>query len=146
MPLVLFPPAWTIKQYKLTEHALDGYVHLEMRRAVWGLLQAGILADKRLQWKLAPFGYYKCTNTPRLWYHTSRPISFTLAVDDFGVEFVGKEHADHLIDSIKHTYNKLIEDWTGSLYCGIMLDWDCSEALVLTHEGLPAVLTTGSPA
>ena len=37
---------------------------------------------------------------------------------------MGKEHADHLIASIKSTYKKLTEDWTGSLYCGITLDWD----------------------
>jgi hypothetical protein len=123
MPLALFP-AWIVEQYNLKELALNGYVHLEMRRAVWGLPQAGILANKRLRRKLAPFGYYKCVNTPGLWYHVSRPISFTLVVDDFGVKFVGKEHADHLIASIKSTYNKLTEDWTGSLYCGITLDWD----------------------
>jgi hypothetical protein len=63
-------------------------------------------------------------NTPGQWYHVSRPISFTLVIDDFGVKFVGKEHVDHLIASIKSTYKKLTEDWTGSLYCGITLDWD----------------------
>jgi hypothetical protein len=123
MPLALFP-TWIVEQYNLKELALNGYVHLEMRRAVWGLPQAGILANKRLRRKLAPFGYYECVNTPGLWYHVSRPISFTLVVDDFGVKFVGKEHADHLIASIKSTYKKLTEDWTGSLYCGISLDWD----------------------
>ena len=117
-------PTWIVEQYNLKELALNGYVHLEMRRAVWGLPQAGILANKRLRRKLAPFGYYECVNTPGLWYHVSRPISFTLVVDDFGVKFVGKEHADHLIASIKSTYKKLTEDWTGSLYCGISLDWD----------------------
>ena len=81
-----------------------------------GLPQAGILANKRLKRKLAPFGYYECVNMPGLWYHVSHPISFTLVVDDFGVKFVGKEHADHLIISIKSTYKKLTEDWTGPLY------------------------------
>ncbi len=123
MPLALFP-AWIIEQYNLKELALNGYVHLKIRRAVWGLPQVGILANKRLRRKLAPFGYYKCVNTPGLWYHVSRPISFTLVVDDFGVKYVGKDHADHLIASIKCTYKKLTEDWTGSLYCGILLDWD----------------------
>ena len=123
MPLALFP-AWTVQQYNLTKHALNGYVHIEMRKAVWGLPQAGILANKRLRWKLAPFGYYECENTPGLWYHVARPISFTLVVDDFGVKFVGKEHAEHLIASLKSTYQKLTEDWSGSLYCGITLDWD----------------------
>jgi len=55
IPLALFL-AWTIEQYNLKELALNGYVHLEMRRAVWGLPQAGILANKRLRRKLAPFG------------------------------------------------------------------------------------------
>ncbi len=109
----------------MKELALNRYVHLEMRRAVWGLPQAGVLANKRLRRKLSPFRYYECVNTPGLWYHVSRPISFTLVVDDFGVKFVGKEHTDCLIASIKSTYNKLTEDsWTGSLYCGITLDWD----------------------
>jgi hypothetical protein len=52
------------------------------------------------------------------------PISFTLVIDDFGIKYVGKEHVDHLIASIKSTYKKLTEDWMGSLYCGIMLEWD----------------------
>jgi hypothetical protein len=122
-PLTLFP-IWIIEQYDLKKHALNGFVHLEMRRAVWGLPQAGILANKRLRRKLAPFVYYKCVNTPGLWYHVLRPISFTLVLDDFGVKYVGKEHADHLIASIKSTYKKLTEDWMGSLYCRIRLEWD----------------------
>jgi hypothetical protein len=109
IPLALFP-IWIIEQYDLKKHALKGFVHLEMRRAVWGLPQAGILANKRLRWKLAPFGYYECKNTPGLLYHISRPISFTLIIDDFGIKYVGREHADHLITSIKSTYKKLTED------------------------------------
>jgi hypothetical protein len=122
IPLELFP-SWTVEQYNLNKHAYKGFVYIEMRRAVWGLPQAGILANKRLRRKLAPFGYFECVNTPGLWYHETRPISFTLVVDDFGVKYVGKEHADHLIESIKKTYT-LTEDWSGDLYCGISLKWD----------------------
>jgi hypothetical protein len=89
-----------------------------MRCAVWGLPQAGILAHKFLHQCLLPHGYYKCNNTPSLWKHETRPIAFTLVVDNFGVKYVGKEHADHLIQCIKETY-ELTEDWTGDLYCGI---------------------------
>ena len=90
---------------------------------MWGLPQAGILANKCLQRKLAPFGYSKCVNTPGLWKHETRPISFTLVVDDFGVKYVSKNDVNHLIDSIKLTHT-LAEDWTGNLYCGITLKWD----------------------
>jgi hypothetical protein len=52
------------------------------------------------------------------------PISFTLVIDDFGIKYVEKEHGVHLIASIKSTYKKLTEDWLGSLYYGITLEWD----------------------
>jgi hypothetical protein len=122
IPLALFP-AWTIEQYNLNTMVLDGWVYIEMRRAVWGLPQAGILANKRLRSKLAPFGYYESVNTPGLWHHELQPLTFTLVVDDFGVKFVNKEDANHLISSISTTY-KLTKDWTGNLCCGIMLKWD----------------------
>jgi hypothetical protein len=92
-----------------------------MRRAVWGLPQAGILANKLLHQCLLPHGYYKCNNAPGLWKHKARPIAFMLVINDFGVKYVGKEHADHLIQCIKEIY-ELTEDWTGDVYCGIKLN------------------------
>jgi hypothetical protein len=100
IPLTLFPE-WIVEQYNLTQHALHGFVNLEMRRAEWGLPQAGMLANKCLRQKLAPFGYYKSTNTPGLWLHNTQPISFTLVVDDFGVKYVNSDNVQHLIASIK---------------------------------------------
>jgi hypothetical protein len=76
-----------------------------------------------LQKHLAPHGYYECKNTPGLWTHTTRPISFTLVVDYFGVKYEHKEDIDHLIAAIKTKY-KLTEDWSGNLYCGIKLNLD----------------------
>jgi hypothetical protein len=104
IPLALFP-RWIVEQYDLlSKHQLDGWVHLEMRWVVWGLPQAEILANKKLKRKLALFGYRKCINTPGLWKHESRPLTFTLVVDDFGVKYEIKEDAEHLIASIKATY------------------------------------------
>ena len=122
IPMSIFP-AWTKEQYNLDKHAKNGFVYIEMRRAVWGLPQAGILANKLLRKRLLPHGYYECKHTPGLWRHLTRPISFTLVVDDFGVKYVGREHVDHLIKCIKEKY-ELTEDWSGDLYCGIKLHWD----------------------
>jgi hypothetical protein len=66
-----------------------------MRRAVWGLLWAGVLANKCLHRKLDPFGYNESVTTPGLWRHESQPLTFTLVVDNFGVKFVNKEKVDH---------------------------------------------------
>eukprot|EP00804_Cyclotella_cryptica_P025743 CCRYP_002937-RA/>CCRYP_002937-RA protein AED:0.42 eAED:0.42 QI:0/-1/0/1/-1/1/1/0/159 len=48
---------------------------------------------------------------------------FTLIVDDFVIEYVGKQHAFHLRDTIKVHYN-VTENWQGSLYSGINLKWN----------------------
>jgi hypothetical protein len=100
-----------------------------MQRVVWGLLQAGILANKLLQPKLTPFRYFKHLSTPGLWYHKTWPISFTLVVDDLGVKYVNQDDIDHLIALNKMSYT-LTEDWTGNLYCGICLDWDYTKRTV----------------
>jgi hypothetical protein len=55
MPLAVFP-VWIKKQYNLDEHAHNGYLYLRMERAVWGLPQVGIIANKLLQKLLAPHG------------------------------------------------------------------------------------------
>ncbi len=85
----------------MEKHTLNRYIHLKMRQAVWGLPQAGIVANKCLQQKLAPFRYFESTNTPGFWYHETRPIIFTLVVDNFGVKYANKENMDHLMASIK---------------------------------------------
>jgi hypothetical protein len=121
--LIKLFPRWIIEKYKLEKHVFNGYVHLELRRAVCGLPQAGILANKCLKRKLALFGYHECKNTPGLLYHDTRKITFTLVVDNFGVKYVDKCNIEHLITSLKANY-ALTVDWTDNLYCGIFLDWD----------------------
>jgi hypothetical protein len=44
-------------------------------------------------------------------------------VDDFGVKYVGREHAEHLMECIKKNYN-ISSNWNGSAYCGLTLYWD----------------------
>eukprot|EP00804_Cyclotella_cryptica_P024442 CCRYP_019261-RA/>CCRYP_019261-RA protein AED:0.29 eAED:0.18 QI:0/0/0/1/0.33/0.25/4/0/786 len=122
IPLKLIP-THIIEQYNLRSKAKNGFVYMEIRRAMYGLPQAGVLANKLLQQRLAKHGYYEVAHTPGLWKHISLPISFTLVVDDFGIKYVGKEHADHLRNALKQHYTIDI-DWTGSLYCGIALKWD----------------------
>jgi hypothetical protein len=56
-------------------------------------------------------------------HNVSRPITFTLVVDNFGVKYERQEDVDHLIAVIKTKYT-LTKDWMGDLYCGIKLNWD----------------------
>jgi hypothetical protein len=90
---------------------------------MYGLPQAGILATELLQRNLAKDGYGPTQHTHGLWTHDTRPISFSLVVDDFGLKYVGREHAEHLMACIKKNYN-ISSNWDGCAYCGLTLDWD----------------------
>jgi hypothetical protein len=68
------------------------------------LKQTGLLANELLQKRLAPFGYYLARHTPGLWLHKTRPIAFSLIVDDFAVKYVGKQHADNISNAILRSY------------------------------------------
>ena len=100
--------------------AKKGYVYVEIRRSIYGLPQAGKLANTALKEHLAPYGYVEVSHTPGLWRHITRPIAFSLVVNYFGFKYAHKDDADHLANSLKNAY-KLAEDWTGGLYCGITL-------------------------
>jgi hypothetical protein len=86
-------PKEIIQKYNLNALAFAGWVYIEIRKGVYGLNQAGLLANQLLQTRLAPFGYYPARHTPVLWLHKTRPISLTLVDDDFAVKYVGKHHA-----------------------------------------------------
>ena len=70
-------------------------------KGVPGLPQSGKLANDQLRKRLEAHGYFEAVTTPGLWRHKWRPIQFCLIVDDFGVEYVGREHADHLANILR---------------------------------------------
>ena len=59
--------------------------------------------------RLEKEGYYETTMTPGLWRHKWHPIMFCLIVDDFGVEYVDKQHANHIVKVLKK-YHNITED------------------------------------
>jgi hypothetical protein len=112
-----------VKKYNLKALAVDGWVYIEIRKGMYGLKQAGLLANQLLQKRLAPFGYYPARHTPGLWLHKTRPIAFSLIVDDFAVKYMGKQHADNLRNAL-FQINDLTTDWEVKLYSGMYLKWD----------------------
>ena len=84
-----------------------------------------MLSNKLLEQRRNKAGYYQCPTTPGLWHHKWRSILFCLIVDDIGIEYVDKRHADHLRDILLEHY-ETIQDWSGSQLAGIKITWDYS--------------------
>ena len=79
-------------QYNLKDEGV--WVYIKIRQGIPGLKQAGLIANDRLTRHIAKFGYTLSTKTPALWRHSTRNISFSLVVDNFGVKYVGKGSAE----------------------------------------------------
>ena len=97
LPFSIIPDEIII-QYNLNDEG--GWVYIEIRQGMPGLKPAGLIANDRLTFYLAKFGYTPSTKTPALWRHWTHDISFSLVVEDFGVKYVGKDNADHLISAL----------------------------------------------
>ena len=61
--------------------------------------------------------------------HNWRPIKFSLMVDDFGVKYIGKQHADHLINDIQEHY-QVSTNQEGQQYCVISIKWNYKKQVV----------------
>jgi hypothetical protein len=106
-----------------------GFYLMEISKGIYGLPQAGKLAQDRLIKMLASAGYIPTPNTPCLFRHVSRPIWFSLVVDDFGIKYIGKQHADHLITTLQQLYVLHI-DWIGAKYVGLDINFDKQQRTV----------------
>jgi hypothetical protein len=111
MKLDLFPQD-IIDEYGLRDKVdTDGNIFCEVRCGMYGLPQAGIIAQELLTKRLHKAGYQQSTITPGYWHHNWRPISFTLVVNDFGVKYTNKDDVEHLASVLRQD-------------CEIDIDWE----------------------
>ena len=84
-------PERVVKKYNIKAKATrDGYVHVEIRKGMYGLLQAGLISQQLLEKILNNKGYQQSGIIPGFWMHEWRPIFFSLCVDDFVVKYLEK--------------------------------------------------------
>jgi hypothetical protein len=93
-------PQKIIDHYELMTITHNSNVYVEINKGMYGLPQAGKLANDDLVIHLRHHGYHQCDRTPGLFTHETRPIQFCLVVDDFGIKYIGYDHALHLIDTL----------------------------------------------
>jgi hypothetical protein len=134
-------PEYVIVHYKLCNIAtLNIYIYCEIQQGMYGLPQAGIIAQELLAKRLKEHGYSQSKTMPSLWKHEWRPIIFSLVVDDFGVKYVGKEHAQHLLQMVQKYYKCLLKE-EGEQYCGLTIKRDYPGRKV--HLSMPLYAKNG---
>lgn len=101
--------------------APDGYVYIRIKKGMYGLKQAALLAYNNLKKTMEPYRYYPVVGTVGLWAPKTLPTKFCLCVDYFGVKYFNKQDANHLLQCLSKYY-KCTTDWDGKTYCGLNLE------------------------
>ncbi len=132
-------PDEIIKEYKLDEKVTtDGYIYTEIQKGMYGLPQAGIIAQELLADRLAKHGYTQSKIIPGFWKHATKPICFTLVVNDFAVKYTWEQDAEHLISALKEEYDITINR-TATKYIGLTIKWDLKNQKF--HTSMPGYLS-----
>ena len=69
-------PEEIIQKYNLRNLSQKGFVYMETQKGMYGLTQAGKIANDKIKLNLANFGYKPAPITPGLWQHQICPLQF----------------------------------------------------------------------
>ena len=104
-------------------------------KGIYGLPQAGRLANLKLVALLGKHGYHQCPNTPLLFRHVTSSVCFTLVTDDFAIKYTARADVDHLLSAIREEY-RIEVDWDGSKYLGMSIAYNRpSRTITLSMPG-----------
>ena len=74
------------RKYKLDSKVTpSGHIYIRIKKGMYGLKQAAILAYQRLKQTLATAGFFSVLGTVGLWRHDNKPIHFCLCVNERSV-------------------------------------------------------------
>ena len=116
-------------RYNLQPLLHNNYIYIKIKKGMYGLKEAAILAYNKLLHHLTPRGYYPIPGTAGLWRHKTRKTIFCLCVDDFGIKYFSKDDIQHFQDSLADHF-KFHLDWKGENYIGLNLKWNYTQGYV----------------
>ncbi len=128
---VKYIPRRILIKYGLQDRAPSSSVMVEISKGMYGLAQAGRLAQDRLFKLLAANGYHQAPHTPCLFRHASLGVTFVLVVDDFGIKYTSASAAAHLLGVLRQLYTITVDD-TGSQYVGLSIEYTRTEPRHIT--------------
>ena len=113
-------------RYNLHHKKHHDYVYVKIKRGMYGLKQAAILAYEQLVDHLKLHGYEPVIGTTCIFHHKTRRTKFCLCVDDFGVKYYTKNDLDHFLDTLRKKYTVT----TDMNFCGLTFDWHYNDGYV----------------
>ena len=76
---------------------------------MYGLKQAGIIANQDLQKNMSAYGYRPVQCTPGLWKHENKDTNFFLVVDNFLVQYSSEMDAEYFLHALRQKYTITVD-------------------------------------
>jgi hypothetical protein len=121
---IKFIPNDCMIKYNLHQYVHNNFILHEVNKGMYGLKQAGLLAQNKLISHLTPAGYIQSPSVPCLFIHAVRNTAFTLIVDDFCCKYNTPDDAEHLITTLQDAGYVLKIDMSAKKYIGLTIERD----------------------
>lgn len=104
------------------------YIYLDIVKSCYGVGSSGLLSQIRLIAQLCAHDYIQ-TDTPCLFRHKTRDITFCLVVDDFAIQYNSLSDLQHFTDCLSELFHlKVYPECTSFL--GFTVDYDRSRRTI----------------
>jgi len=113
IPLAIIPES-ILDKYNLRPLIHEGHIYVEIQKGMYGLPQAGKIANNQLIKYLKPHRYIEWPITPGLWKHKTRDIQSCLVVNDFGIKYTKEEDILHLKTILEKNIKSAPTGWDPS--------------------------------
>ena len=64
-----------------------------------------------------------------MWHHKTCPLTFTSAADHFGIKYISKQDAKHLLSALQDK-DSITINWSGYLNLGLSINWQYDKGYV----------------
>jgi hypothetical protein len=126
--------ATIIEEYDLGKYFINEMIRLQVNKGIYGLPQAGLLAQNRFIVHIAEHGYIQSDVVPCLFRHATNDVTFVLVVDDFGIKYQNDAGRDYFLDTLKLLY-KITIDAKGEHYLSITVVHDkAAETITISMQ------------
>jgi hypothetical protein len=123
-----------IAEYGYEDYFVNDMLYFQVNKGMYGLPQAGLLAQNRLIAHIAQHGYTQSDVVPCLFSHATNGVTFVLVVDDFGIKYTNTEGRDHFLETLRLMYTITV-DMTNPTYLG----------MTIVHDKVAQTITCSMP-
>ncbi len=140
-------PEDIMTEFDLLQYVDGNRILMEILKGLYGLKQAGKLANDALVPCLEADGFMQAPLSPGIFKHATNGVAFALVVDDFGVSYTDTAGPEALMRTLTTAGYTFKSDWSGAKFLGqqVRHDRERHEIRLSMPDHIPRILARFRP-